>query len=287
MNNPRQLGRGSRRASPASTARSAQFTRGRVTRRRSTATSWRSISSSASLAAELGVSSASHPSPDETADTAVVGSSADHRGPIASSTNPQLSAHNRLTGTHRPGSASGPPLVLLVSVDHPGHGRPRLPRGARGHLPHPLPTTSRADQLGLQRGPALVRGAARPSRRRSRPSAALVAVATPTSSPRPHLPLPPASQRTVKITNSGWSTSEASPQTAEVRNHRHRQAAAGDRPSGRVHSGTRGLSDLPPPSAAPRSDRLPDRLATPKVAGQTTCLLMWSGRPTLPRPPRA
>jgi hypothetical protein len=32
----------------------------------------------------------------------------------------------------------------------------------------------------------------------------------------------------------------------------------------RVHSGTRGLSDRPPPSAAPRSDRLPDRLATPK-----------------------
>jgi hypothetical protein len=109
MNNPRQLGRGSRRASPASTARSAQFTRGRVTRRRSTATSWRSISSSASLAAELGVSSASHPSPDKTADTAVVGSSADHRGPIASSTNPQLSAHNRLTGTHKPAWQSAAP----------------------------------------------------------------------------------------------------------------------------------------------------------------------------------
>src|SRR6266568_4660984 len=63
-------------------------------------------------------------------------------------------------------------------------------------------------------------------------------------------------------------------------------SAAGDRPSGQTHSGTRGLSDRPPPSAAPRSDRLPDRLATPKVAGQTTCLLMWSGHLTLPRPPR-
>jgi len=80
--------------------------------------------------------------------------------------------------------------------------------------------------------------------------------------------------------------SEASPQTAEVPNHRPRQATAGDRPLGRIHSGTRGLSDRPPPPAAPRSDRLPDRLATPKVAGQTTCLLMWSGRLTLPRPPR-
>src|SRR6266536_2110615 len=59
-----------------------------------------------------------------------------------------------------------------------------------------------------------------------------------------------------------------------------------DRPSGRIHSGTHGLSDRPPPSAAPRSDRLPDRLATLKVAGQTRCLLMWSGRLTLPRPPR-
>jgi hypothetical protein len=51
---------GNRRASPASTARSAQFTRGRVTPRRSTATSWRSISSSAFLAAELRASNASH-----------------------------------------------------------------------------------------------------------------------------------------------------------------------------------------------------------------------------------
>jgi hypothetical protein len=57
---------------------------------------------------------------------------------------------------------------------------------------------------------------------------------------------------------------------------------SGDRPLARVHSGTRGLSDRPPPSAAPRSDRL----ATPKVAGQTTCLLMWSRRLTLPRRPR-
>jgi predicted ATPase len=57
-------------------------------------------------------------------------------------------------------------------------------------------------------------------------------------------------------------------------------------PSGRTHSGTRGPSDRPPPPAAPRSDRFPDRLATPKVAGQMRYLLMWSGRLTVPRPPR-
>jgi dihydrofolate reductase len=34
----------------------------------------------------------------------------------------------------------------------------------------------------------------------------LVAVATPTTGPRPHLPLPPASQQTMKITIYGWST---------------------------------------------------------------------------------
>src|SRR4029450_4911853 len=39
------------------------------------------------------------PSPDGTADTAVVGGFADHRGPTDSSTNPQLPAHARLSGT--------------------------------------------------------------------------------------------------------------------------------------------------------------------------------------------
>ena len=59
-NTPRQARRGSSRASPASTARSAQSSRGRVTWRRSTATSWRSMSSSTSLVAVLLASSASH-----------------------------------------------------------------------------------------------------------------------------------------------------------------------------------------------------------------------------------
>jgi hypothetical protein len=69
--------------------------------RRSTATSWRSTSSSASLAAELRASSATTAVPGRTVDTAVGRSCADHRGPIASSTNPQLRTHDRLSGTHR------------------------------------------------------------------------------------------------------------------------------------------------------------------------------------------
>ena len=52
---------GSSRTSPASTARSAQWTCGLATWRRSTATWWRRTRSPASLAAELRASSASHP----------------------------------------------------------------------------------------------------------------------------------------------------------------------------------------------------------------------------------
>jgi hypothetical protein len=67
-------------------------------------------------------------------------------------------------GPGRPGSASGSSLALLVPLDHPGHGRPRPPRGARGHAPYPPPAIARADQLDLQPGPAPARDAARPSR---------------------------------------------------------------------------------------------------------------------------
>ena len=43
-----------------------------------------------------------------------------------------------------------------------------------------------------------------------RPPAALVALATPTSSTRPHLPLPTTGRlATMKITNYGWSTSRS------------------------------------------------------------------------------
>jgi hypothetical protein len=62
------------------------------------------------LGRRVRASSASHPSPGRTADTAVVGSSADHGGPMASSTNPQHSPHDRRSGTHR----------LVVSTDRGG-----------------------------------------------------------------------------------------------------------------------------------------------------------------------
>src|SRR6266542_5907640 len=39
--------------------------------------------------------------PGRTADTAVEGSSADHRGQVTSLTNLQLSAYDRISGTHR------------------------------------------------------------------------------------------------------------------------------------------------------------------------------------------
>ena len=62
-----------------------------------------------------------------------------------------------------------------------------------------------AHPVDLQRDPAPVRGPGLSARRRSWAPVALVVVATPAPGTRPGLPLPPASQRTVKITNSGWS----------------------------------------------------------------------------------
>src|SRR6266498_3336047 len=106
-----------------------------------------------------------------------------------------------------PGPASGPPLALLVPLGHPGDARPRLPGRGRRDRADPAATTVGADPVDLQRDPAPVRGPGRPPGRRSRPPAALVSMATPTSGPRPDLPLPPASRlATMKITIYGWST---------------------------------------------------------------------------------
>ena len=61
-----------------------------------------------------------------------------------------------------------------------------------------------ADPVDLQRGPAPVRGPGRPAGPGSRPPAALVGLATPTSGTRPHLPLPTTSRlATMKITIYG------------------------------------------------------------------------------------
>src|SRR6266511_965289 len=106
-----------------------------------------------------------------------------------------------------PGPAPGPPLAVLVPLGHPCHARPRLPGGGGRDRARPPPTTVWADRADLQRDPAPVRGPGHPARRRCRPPAALVAVATPTPSTRPYLPLPTTGRlATMKITIYGWST---------------------------------------------------------------------------------
>src|SRR5262245_25492625 len=86
--------------------------------------------------------------------------------------------------------STGAPLALLAPLGAPGDPRPRLPGRRRPGRAHPPPTTTRAGPGHLQRGRAPVRGPGRPAGRRSRPSAALVCLATPTPGPRPHLPPP-------------------------------------------------------------------------------------------------
>src|SRR6266498_1512398 len=106
-----------------------------------------------------------------------------------------------------PGPAPGPPLDLLVPLGHPCDARPRLPGGRGPGRTHPPPHPAGADPDDLQRTPAPVHGPGHPARRRCRPPAALVAVATPTPSTRPDLPLPATSSlATMKITIYGWST---------------------------------------------------------------------------------
>jgi hypothetical protein len=90
---------------------------------------------------------------------------------------------------------------LLAPIEPPGRS------AADGTAGRRAASTVRADPVDLQRGPASVRGPGRPARRRSRPPAALVGLATPTSSPRPYLPLPTTGRlATMKITIYGWST---------------------------------------------------------------------------------
>jgi hypothetical protein len=86
-----------------------------------------------------------------------------------------------------PGPASAPPLALLVSIGHAGHARPRLLGGGRDRAQLPA-TTVGAHPVDLQRDPARVRDPGHPPRRRSRPLAALVSMAAPTSRSRSYLP---------------------------------------------------------------------------------------------------
>ena len=112
-------------------------------------------------------------------------------------------------GAVRPGPAPGPPLALLVPLGAPGHAGIGVPGGGRGHRARPTSGSTRGDRVDLQRGPAPVCGPDLPSCRRSRAPVALVVVTTPPASPRSCLPLPTTSRpATMKITISGWSTSQ-------------------------------------------------------------------------------
>jgi SRSO17 transposase len=89
----------------------------------------------------------------------------------------------------RTGRPSGPPLGLLVPVDHPGHARPGLPvhhrRRARPPARRPDPAHPQRDRRAVQHadhGP----GEGRPA------PAAMVSMAAPSSATRPGLPLPAA-----------------------------------------------------------------------------------------------
>ena len=86
----------------------------------------------------------------------------------------------------------------------PSWSWPRLPT-------RPRACAARADEVDLQRGPAPVRGTARPSRRWYQPPVALVAVATPAPGPRAGPPLPATSRlATMKITIYGCRIGHAS-----------------------------------------------------------------------------
>jgi hypothetical protein len=67
-------------------------------------------------------------------------------------------------GPVRPGPTPGPPLALLVPLGHARHARPRRPGYHSAYRTHPRPGTARAGPGHLQRGPAPVRGTARPAR---------------------------------------------------------------------------------------------------------------------------
>jgi hypothetical protein len=102
----------------------------------------------------------------------------------------------RLAGLRQPGWAwrDRPGTVCAQELAH----RPRPPAGRR--CPRPGAVCHQAGPGQADAGAGVGRGgpsAARPALQRCRPPAGLVGVATPAPGPRPHLPLPPASRRTV------------------------------------------------------------------------------------------
>ena len=120
-----------------------------------------------------------------------------------------LDHRGELPGCHGPDrarSASGPPLGLLVPVDHPGHARARLPHHHRRRRAHPQSSTRRADPAHPQRDRRPVHQAGHPASTGHLAPPAMVHLAATPPAPRQAMPLPAASVRTMKITISGWST---------------------------------------------------------------------------------
>lgn len=104
-------------------------------------------------------------------------------------------------GPGRAGRAPGPPVGLLVPVDHLGHARHRVPhhRHRHRHRARLPPAATRADPADPQRNRRAVRRAGHQASARRPPPAAMAGLAAAPPAPRPGLPLPAASQATMKI----------------------------------------------------------------------------------------
>jgi hypothetical protein len=132
-NSPCQPGWGS--------SRPAQPTLGRPSRAEagspaaSTATSDRSISSSASWRPSFVPVAQATAVPGRTVDTAVGRSWTDHRGRIASPANPQLRTHDRLSGTHRVRAALEPEEPDYAAAAQLGPAVPHLQTLIQGDDP--------------------------------------------------------------------------------------------------------------------------------------------------------
>ena len=127
------------------------------------------------------------------------------------STTTMISTHNHVdmaaslvgAGAVRTDATAAHPSKQL-GHGHPGHARPRLPEWPP--LPNAPVTQHRPGLISLTCNEVqhlFVALLARPAGD-LRPSAALVALATPTSGPRSHLPLPTTGQRTMKFMIYGW-----------------------------------------------------------------------------------
>jgi hypothetical protein len=178
----------------------------------------------------------------------------------------------------RAGTATSPWCCWRTRLWPSPAPRPPAPSGHRGtRQPERRPRAAAADRA---RGPPAAGGAGVGHPGQARLRAGLVQVASTPSGPCQARTLPPSR----KASGAGV------PVRLRLRPPRSETIVIGtpQRTIGHQDEFTQDPRSVrrPPPSAAPRSDRPPDRLAIPKVAGQTTCLLMWSGRLTLPRPPR-